>query len=79
MKMNPDQPILTRKERLKLASLVRRQNKELRKQNPTGRVVGISRIPNSTEIQEFFAEISKKRQSKATGATAANSSTGAPT
>ena len=75
MRIDPNQPILTRNEKLKLADLVRRQNKVRRKQNPTGKVVGISRIPNSPEIEEFFAEVSRKRQAEATGATAAESST----
>ena len=75
MRIDPNQHILTREERLKLANLVRRQNKWRRKQNPTGRVVGIRRIPNSPEIEQFFVEISKKRQSEATGATTAKSST----
>jgi hypothetical protein len=40
-----------------------------RKENPTGRVVGISRIPNSPEIEKFFEDIAKKRQAEANGAT----------
>ena len=74
MKINANQPILTREERLKLAKLVRKQNKMRRKQNPRGRVVGISRIPSSPEIEKFFADITKKRQVEATGATTARSS-----
>ena len=74
MEINANQPILTREERLKLAKLVRKQDKKHRKQNPTGRVVGVSRIPSSPEIERFFADITKKRQGEAIGATTAGSS-----
>ena len=75
MKIDPNQPILTREERLELHNLVRKHNKMRRKQNPTGRVAGISRIPNSPQIEKFFADITKKRQAEATRATTYKSST----
>ena len=64
MKIPLNQPILTREERLKLHSLIRKRDKVRRKQNPTGRVAGISRIPITPEIKEFFADIAKKRQAE---------------
>ena len=75
MKIDRNQPILSREERLKLHNLVRKQDKMRRKENPTGRVAGIRRMPNSPEIERFFADITKKRLAVVTRATTAKSST----
>ena len=68
MSIESRQPILTRKERTELAKLVREHNRRRRKQNPTGKVVGIKRIPNSPKIVEFFAKVTKRRRAEAAGA-----------
>ena len=65
MSIEPRQPILTRKERSQLAKLIREHNRRRREQNPTGKVVGIRRIPNSPEIEEFFAKVTKSRRAEA--------------
>ena len=65
MKFQLNQPILTREERLKLRYLIRKRDRTRRKQNPTGKVAGISRVPNTPEIDQFFADIAEKRQAKA--------------
>lgn len=72
MNIDPNQQILTPEERSELAKLVREQSKIRREQNPTGKVIGISRIPNSPDIEMFFAEVTGKCQAEATRATAAD-------
>ncbi len=72
MSIDPNQQILTPEERSELAKLVREQSKIRQEQNPTGKVVGISRIPNSPDIERFFAEVTRKRQAEATRTTAAD-------
>ena len=46
---------LTPGERMKL-------NRMLRKQRKKGKVTGISRIPNSPEIEEYLKRVSERRE-----------------
>ena len=56
-----DLEILTRREQAVLRLLIRRHEKRLRKRNPSGKMIGIQRVPSSPEIDEFFRKITEKR------------------
>lgn len=56
MKVDIKQSVLTPGERMKLHRMLRNQRKK-------GKVTGINRIPNSTKIEKYLKQVSKRLES----------------